>query len=148
LRILSGSATQYLDGTGSWSTPAPGGTVNPGTYTALVYQTGWSENSTARYRIETNGTFQKLVFKGSIKKASGSSTNLAAILPAGAQPSDSRRFQLAGQETNTSPDEVHYTGVIDTAGNFNIYPVIRAIDVWPVFSNLQTVFLDGVSIEL
>ena len=38
--------------------------------------------------------------------------------------------------------------VIDTAGNFNIYPVIRAIDVWPVFSNLQTVFLDGVSIEL
>src|SRR5215471_30409 len=59
LRILSGSATQYLDGSGNWSTPAPAGTVNPGTYTAFSYQANWSENSTARYRVETNGTFQK-----------------------------------------------------------------------------------------
>src|SRR5215469_11345506 len=145
LRILSGSATQYLDGSGNWSTPAPAGTVNPGTYTAFSYQANWSENSTARYRVETNGTFQKIVFKGSIKKAATFTTNLAAILPVGARPSDTRRFTLSGQETNTSPDECLYTGVIDISGNFNIYPVIRANDVWQTFSNLQTVFLDGVS---
>src|SRR5215471_889823 len=148
LRILSGSATQYLDGSGNWSTPAPAGTVNPGTYTAFSYQANWSENSTARYRVETNGTFQKIVFKGSIKKAATFTTNLAAILPVGARPSDTRRFTLSGQETNTSPDECLYTGVIDISGNFNIYPVIRANDVWQTFSNLQTVFLDGVSFEL
>jgi len=148
LRILSGSATQYLDGSGNWSTPAPAGTVNPGTYTTFSYQANWSENSTARYRVETNGTFQKIVFKGSIKKAATFTTNLAAILPVGARPSDTRRFTLSGQETNTSPDECLYTGVIDTSGNFNIYPVIRANDVWQTFSNLQTVFLDGVSFEL
>src|SRR5215831_341976 len=138
LRILSGSATQYLDGSGNWSTPAPAGTVNPGTYTAFSYQANWSDNSTARSRVETNGTFQKIVFKGSIKKAATFTTNLAAILPAGARPSDTRRFTLSGQETNTSPDECLYTGVIDTSGNFNIYPVIRANDVWQTFSNLQT----------
>jgi len=149
LRILSGSATQYLDGSGNWSTPAPAGTVNPGTYTAFSYQANWSENSTARYRVETNGTFQKIVFKGSIKKAATFTTNLAAILPAGARPSDTRRFTLSGQETNVStPDEMLYTCTIDTSGNMNVFPVIRAVDVWPVWSNLQTIFLDGVSFEL
>ena len=148
LRILSGSATQYLDGSGNWSTPAPAGTVNPGTYTAFSYQTNWSENSTARYRVETNGTFQKIVFKGSIKKAATFTTNLAIILPAGARPSDTRRFQLAGQETNTSPDECLYTGVVDTSGNFNIYPVVRSSFVWQVWANLQTIWLDNVSFEL
>jgi hypothetical protein len=148
LRILSGSATQYLDGSGNWSTPAPGGTVNPGTWTSFSYQANWSENSTAQYRIETNGTFQKVWFKGSIQKAATFTTNLAIILPVGARPSDSRRFTLAGQETNTSPDECLYSCMIDTAGNMNIYPVVRSSFVWQTWSNLQTVWLDGISFEI
>jgi hypothetical protein len=148
LRILSGSATQYLDGSGNWSTPAPAGTVNPGTWTSFSYQANWSQNSTAQYRIETNGTFQKVCFKGSIKKAATFTTNLAIILPVGARPSDTRRFTLAGQETNTSPDECLYTCVIDTAGNMNIYPVVRSSFVWQTWSNLQTVWLDNVVFEI
>jgi hypothetical protein len=148
LRILSGSATQYLDGSGNWSTPAPAGTVNPGTWTSFSYQANWSQNSTAQYRIETNGTFQKVCFKGSIKKAATFTTNLAIILPVGARPSDTRRFTLSGQETNTSPDECLYTGVIDTVGNFNIYPVVRSSFVWQTWSNLQTIWLDNVVFEI
>jgi len=55
---------------------------------------------------------------------------------------------LAGQETNTSPDECLYTCVIDTAGNMNIYPVVRSSFVWQTWSNLQTVWLDGISFEI
>jgi hypothetical protein len=148
LRILSGSATQYLDGSGNWSTPAPAGTVSPGTWTSFSYQANWSQNSTAQYRIETNGTFQKVCFKGSIKKAATFTTNLAIILPVGARPSDTRRFMLAGQETNTSPDECLYSCMIDTAGNMSIYPVVRSSFVWQTWSNLQTVWLDNVVFEI
>jgi hypothetical protein len=56
LRALNGTATTFLDGTGNWSTPAPAGTVNPGTWTNLSYGTGWTQNTTAQYRVETNGS--------------------------------------------------------------------------------------------
>ena len=124
--------------------------VNPGTWTAFAYQTGWSQNSTAAYRLQSTGTFNQIFFKGSIAKANGTTTHLAIILPSGFWPSDTRRFRLAGQETTSSPppDEAIYNGVVDTAGNFSIYPVIRAVDVWPIWTNLQTIFLDNVCFEI
>jgi len=136
-----GRVTAAANGTG-------GVGVNPGTWTAFAYQSGWSQNSTAMYRLQTTGTFLQVFLKGSIKKAAGSSANLAVILPSGFIPGDVRRFRLAGTETNTSPDECLYTGVIDTSGNFNIYPVVRSSFVWQVWSNLQTIWLDNVCFEI
>jgi hypothetical protein len=122
--------------------------VNPGTWTAFAYQAGWSQNSSAAYRLQSTGTFNQVFFKGSIAKASGTTTNLAIVLPSGFIPSDIRRFRLAGQETNTSADEVSYSGVIDTSGNFSIYPIVRANDVWVTWGNLQTIWLDNVCFEI
>jgi hypothetical protein len=100
------------------------------------------------YRLQSTGTFNQIFFKGSIVKANGTTTNLAIILPSGFRPSDTRRFRLAGQETNTSPDECLYTCTVDTVGNVNIYPVIRSSFVWQTWSNLQTIWLDGVFFEI
>jgi len=144
LRILSGTATQYLDGSGNWSTPAPAGTVNPGTWTALTYSTGWSEGTTARYRVETNGSFQTIFCEGIIAYASGAAS-LAFTLPSGARPTVQRGCSLAGYDS--SGDVQLFQAVIGTSGTVNIYPMVRQNFSWPSATN-GSVYLDNLTFAI
>ena len=146
--VSSGAAVSPGGAQGVQGLTGASGGITPCSWAAFSYQSGWSQNSNAAYRLQTTGAFSQTLFKGSIAKANGTTTNLAIILPSGFRPTDTRRFRLAGQETNTSPDECLYTCMIDTSGNVNIYPVIRADDVWLTWSNLQTIWLDGVFFEI
>jgi hypothetical protein len=144
LRILSGTTTQYLDGSGNWSTPAPAGTVNPGTWTALSYSTGWSENTTARYRVEINGAFQTLFCEGIINYASGAAA-LAFTLPAGARPAVARGCALNGYDS--SGDVQLFSANIATGGAVTIYPMVRQNFSWPSATN-GSVYLDSLTFAL
>jgi hypothetical protein len=144
LRTLNGTVTTFLDGTGNWSTPAPGGTVNPGTWTNLSYGTGWTQNTTAQYRVEVNGTFQKVICQGIINYASGAAS-LAFTLPAGARPSVARGCALAGFDS--SGDVQLFQAVIALSGTVNIYPIARQNFVWPSATN-GSVYLDSLSFAL
>jgi len=144
LRILSGSATQYLDGSGNWSTPAPAGTVNPGTWTVLSYATGWSENTTARYRVETNGAFQKVICEGIVAYASGAAA-LAFTLPAGARPGVARGCALAGYDS--TGDVLLFSANVAISGAVTIYPMVRQAFSWPSATN-GNVYLDNLSFAL
>jgi len=144
LRILNGTATTYLDGSGNWSTPAPAGTVNPGTWTALSYSTGWTQNTTAQYRVETNGAFQQVICQGIINYASGAAS-LAFTLPAGARPGVARGCALAGYDS--SGDVQLFQAVIGTGGAVNIYPMVRQNFSWPSATN-GSVYLDNLVFSL
>jgi hypothetical protein len=144
LRALNGTATTYLDGTGNWSTPVPGGTVNPGTWTNLSYATGWTQNTTAQYRVEVNGSFQKVICQGIINYASGAAS-LAFTLPVGARPAVTRGCALAGFDS--SGDVQLFQAVIATGGTVNIYPIARQNFVWPSATN-GSVYLDNLVFSL
>jgi len=144
LCILNGTATTFLDGTGNWSTPAPAGTVNPGTWTALSYSTGWTLGTSAQYRIETNGSFQKVICQGIINYASGAAS-LAFTLPNGARPAVQRGCSLAGQDS--SGDVQLFQAVVATSGAVNIYPLVRQNFSWPSATN-GSVYLEGLVFSL
>ena len=144
LRILNGTATTFLDGTGNWSTPAPGGTVNPGTWTNLTYSTGWTLNTVAQYRVETNGSFQQLICQGIINYASGAAS-LAFTLPVGARPSVQRGCVLGGYDS--SGDTQLFQASVSTAGAVNIVPMVRQNFSWPSATN-GSVYLDNLSFAL
>ena len=144
LRALNGTATTFLDGTGNWSTPAPSGTVNPGTWTNLTYSTGWTQNTTAQYRVETNGSFQSVICQGIINYASGVAA-LAFTLPAGARPGVTRGCALAGFDS--TGDVQLFQAVIATSGAVNIYPMVRQNFSWPSATS-GSVYLDSLSFAL
>jgi hypothetical protein len=144
LRVLNGTATTFLDGTGNWSTPAPAGTVNPGTWTNLSYSTGWTQNTTAQYRVETNGSFQKVICQGIVNYASGAAS-LAFTLPAGARPGVTRGCVLAGFDS--SGDVLLFSANVSTAGAVTILPMVRQSFVWPSATN-GSVYLDGLVFSL
>jgi len=121
-----------------------GNMVDPGTWTALSYSTGWSEGTTARYRVETNGTFQKVICEGIIAYASGAAS-LAFTLPSGARPAVQRGCSLAGYDS--SGDVQLFQAVIGTGGAVNIYPMVRQNFVWPSATN-GSVYLDSLSFSL
>jgi hypothetical protein len=144
LRTLNGTATTFLDGTGNWSTPAPGGTVNPGTWTALTYSTGWTQNTAAQFRVETNGSFQKVIAQGIINYASGAAS-LAFTLPAGARPGVTRGCVLAGFDS--SGDVLLFSAQVSVAGAVTILPLVRQAFVWPSATN-GSVYLDNLTFAL
>jgi hypothetical protein len=144
LRVLNGTATTFLDGTGNWSTPAPAGTVNPGTWTNLSYGTGWTQNTVAQYRVETNGSFQKVICQGIINYASGAAS-LAFTLPAGAQPGVTRGCVLSGFDS--SGDVLLFSANVSTTGAVTILPMCRQGFVWPSATN-GSVYLDNLSFAL
>jgi hypothetical protein len=144
LRALNGTATTFLDGTGNWSTPAPAGTVNPGTWTNLSYGTGWTQNTVAQYRVETNGSFQKVICQGIINYASGAAS-LAFTLPVGARPGVTRGCVLAGFDS--SGDVLLFSANVSTAGAVTILPMVRQSFVWPSATN-GSVYLDNLTFAL
>jgi hypothetical protein len=121
-----------------------GGGVSSGSWTALSYATGWSEGTVARYRIETNGAFVKVIAEGIIAYAAGAAS-LAFTLPAGAQPSVQRGCALAGYDS--SGDVQLFQAVIATSGAVNIYPIARQAFVWPSATN-GNVYLDNLTFAI
>jgi len=134
------SSTGADSGTGDVTVTA----ADPGTWTALSYSTGWSETTTARYRVETNGSFQKVIGEGIIAYASGAAS-LAFTLPSGARPAVQRGCSLAGYDS--SGDVQLFQAVIATSGTVNIYPMVRQNFSWPSATN-GNVYLDSLSFAL
>ena len=126
------------------TTPAPSGTVNPGTWTALSYGTGWTQNTVGQYRVETNGSFQKVICQGIINYVSGAAS-LAFTLPAGAQPTVQRGCVLGGYDS--SGDTQLFQASVSTAGAVNIVPMVRQNFSWPSATN-GSVYLDNLSFAL
>jgi hypothetical protein len=134
---LGAATKQYVD---SRTT----GTVNPGTWTNLTYGTGWTQNTTAQYRVETNGSFQKVIGQGIINYASGAAS-LAFTLPAGARPGVTRGCVLAGFDS--SGDVLLFSAKVSTAGAVTILPMVRQSFAWPSATN-GSVYLDNLTFAL
>jgi hypothetical protein len=134
---LGAATKQYVD---SRTT----GTVNPGVWTNLSYGTGWTQNTTAQYRVETNGSFQKVICQGIVNYASGAAS-LAFTLPAGARPGVTRGCVLAGFDS--SGDVLLFSANVSTAGAVTILPMCRQSFVWPSATN-GSVYLDNLTFAL
>jgi hypothetical protein len=137
---ISLSSTGADSGTGDVTVSG----VNPGTWTSLTYSTGWTQNTTAQYRVETNGSFQKLICQGIVDYASGAAA-LAFTLPAGARPSVARGCVVAGFDS--SGDTQLFEASISTAGAVTITPMVRQAFSWPSATN-GSVYLDSLSFAL
>jgi hypothetical protein len=125
----------------------PGTSVDPGTWTALTYATGWSEWDTARFRVETNGSVQTVFCKGRISQAAGSAP-FAFTFPVGARPATARGTALCGVQVADGGDNVLYTVTVGTDGVVDIYPMVKHCFVWPIETDQQVVYLDGLSFSL
>ena len=121
-----------------------GNFVDPGTWTALTYSTGWTQNTAANFRVETNGTFKKVHCEGIINYASGAAS-LAFTLPSGARPAVQRGCMLAGYDS--SGDVQSFLATVTTAGVVNIFPMVRQAFSWPSATN-GSVYLDGLTFAL
>jgi hypothetical protein len=134
---LGAATKQYVDAKST-------GTVNPGSWTNLSYGTGWTQNTTAQYRVEVNGTFSKVIAQGLINYASGAAS-LAFTLPAGARPGVTRGCVLAGFDS--SGDVLLFNANVSVAGAVTILPMVRQSFVWPSATN-GSVYLDNLSFAL
>jgi hypothetical protein len=121
-----------------------GAGVDPGTWTALTYASGWTQNTTAQFRVETNGSFQKVISRGIINYASGAAA-LAFTLPAGARPSVTRGCMVAGFDS--SGDAQLFQATVATSGAVNIVPMVRQGFSWSSATN-GSVYLDGLTFSL
>jgi hypothetical protein len=117
---------------------------DPGTWTNLTYSTGWTQNATAQFRVETNGSFQTVVAHGIINYASGAAS-LAFTLPTGARPGVARGCVVAGFDS--SGDTQLFQATIATSGAVNIAPMVRANFSWPSATN-GSVYLDNLVFSL
>lgn len=118
--------------------------VDPGTWTALSYGTGWTQNTTAQFRVETNGSFQKIIAQGIINYASGA-VSLAFTLPAGARPGVVRGGVLNGFDS--SGDVLLFSVNVATTGAVTILPMVRQAFVWPSATN-GSIYLDGLTFSI
>jgi hypothetical protein len=121
-----------------------GNLVDPGTWTNLAYGTGWTQNTTAQYRIEVNGAFSKVIAQGIINYASGAAS-LAFTLPAGARPGVTRGCVLSGFDS--SGDVLLFSANVSVAGAVTILPMVRQSFVWPSATN-GSVYLDNLTFAL
>jgi hypothetical protein len=121
-----------------------GSLVDPGTWTNLSYGTGWTQNTTAQYRVEVNGTFSKVIAQGIINYASGAAS-LAFTLPVGARPGVARGCVLAGFDS--SGDVQLFQATVATSGAVNIVPMVRQSFSWPSATN-GSVYLDNLTFAL
>jgi hypothetical protein len=145
--VLSGNAATYLNGTGTFS--AVSGSVNPGTWTTLSLGTGWTAPTQAQYRVEVNGAVSTVYFRGMIQGAYSVIGTTAFTVPAGGQPSMSRRAVLAGaQNTGTATDVASYVADVSSAGVCTIYALTAGPFVWYDPAQTQQVYLDGLSYSL
>ena len=116
-----------------------GNLVDPGTWTALTYSTGWTLGTTAQFRVETNGSFQKVIAQGIINYANGAAS-LAFTLPVGARPGVARGCVVAGFDS--SGDTQLFQANVATSGAVTIVPMVRQNFSWPSATN-GSVYLDN-----
>jgi hypothetical protein len=121
-----------------------GNLVDPGAWTNLSYGTGWTQNTTAQYRIEVNGTFSKIICQGIINYASGAAS-LAFTLPAGARPGITRGCVLSGFDS--SGDVLLFSANVSLSGAVTILPMCRQSFVWPSATN-GSVYLENLTFAL
>lgn len=121
-----------------------GNFVDPGTWINLTYSSGWTQNTTAQFRVETNGSFQKVIAQGIINYASGAAS-LAFTLPVGARPSVARGCVLAGFDS--SGDVQLFQASIATSGVVTIVLMVRQNFSWPSATN-GSVYLDNLTFSL
>ena len=151
LRILSGTAGQYLDGTGNWSTPTgTGPTVDSGTWTTLSAASGWSAGSiTPQYRVETIGSVKSVYCRGIMQALYTALGTTAFTLPSAAFPSAIRSMTLSGaQNTGTAGDVTAYIATITTSGVVTIYFLGGSAFVYADKSQTNLVYLDGLIFSL
>jgi hypothetical protein len=139
-----------LQAAGTYAKIAPsavgigGVAISPGTWTALTYGTGWSQLTSANFRVETVGTISSVKCQGIIAYASGAAP-LAFTLPAGARPSVVRGCLLAGYDS--TGDVQSFLATVATGGAVNIYPMVRQNFSWPSATN-GYVYLDSLTFSL
>jgi hypothetical protein len=140
-----------LQAAGTYAKIAPsavgigGVAINPGTWTALTYSTGWSQQASANFRIETVGAFTSVKCQGIIAYVAGAAP-LAFTLPAGARPSVARGCILAGYDS--SGDQVSFAATVASAtGAVTIVPMVRQAFSWPSATG-GNVYLDSLTFSL
>jgi hypothetical protein len=147
---VSGDYLLLLQAAGTYARIAPsavgvgGVAINPGTWTPLTYGTGWSQLSSANFRIETIGTIQMVYAQGLIAYVAGAAP-LAFTLPTGARPSIARGCILAGYDS--TGDVMSHHASVGTDGTVNIRAIARQAFVWPSATN-GNVYLDSLSFAL
>jgi len=67
--VSSGAAVSPGGAQGVQGLTGASGGITPCSWAAFSYQSGWSQNSNAAYRLQTTGAFSQTLFKGSIAKA-------------------------------------------------------------------------------
>ena len=127
----------------------PGTSANPGVWTSLSLGSGWTAPAQAQYRVEVNGAVSTVFFRGLIQAAYSALGTTAFTVPAGAQPSISRGIVLAGaQATGTPSDVASYIAQMGSSGVCTIYFLGASAFVWADPSQIQQVYLDGLSYSL
>lgn len=144
---LSGDPATFLNGVGGFTAPA--GTVDPGTWTALTLQTGWSAPSQAEYRVQTIGAIKTVFFRGFVQAAYSALGTVIANLPSLVRPSVPRIECLGGaQSTGTPSDVAAYILSVSTGGDLVAYFLSGGQFVWPDPSKTQLIYLDGLVFSL
>ena len=127
----------------------PGVSANPGVWTSLSLGTGWTAPTQAQYRVEVNGAVSVVYFRGMIQAAYSALGTTAFTAPAGAQPSMSRSRVLSGaQNTGTPSDVASYIALVAATGVCTIFFLGAGPFVWADPSQIQQVYLDGLSYSL
>lgn len=121
-----------------------GNLVDPGIWTNLTYSTGWTLGTIAQFRVETNGSFQKVIAQGIINYVSGAAS-LAFTLPVGARPSVARGCVVAGFDS--TGDMQLFQANVATSGAVAIVPMVRQNFSWPSATS-GSVYLDSLVFSL
>ena len=136
--------------TGAQGVPGtPGVSANPGVWTSLSLGSGWTAPAQAQFRVEVNGAVSTVYFRGMIQAAYSAMGSTAFTVPSAAQPSTPRGNVLAGaQATGTPSDVASYIASVAASGVCTIYFLGAGPFVWADPSQMQQVYLDGLSYSL
>ena len=127
----------------------PGTSANPGVWTSLSPGSGWTAPAQAQYRVEVNGAVSTVYYRGMIQAAYSALGTTAFTAPAGALPSMTRSRVLSGaQNTGTPSDVASYIATVAASGVCVIYFLGAGPFVWADPSQVQQVYLDGLSYSL
>jgi hypothetical protein len=144
---FSNDPATFLNGSGVFSAPA--GTADPGVWTALSLQAGWTAPSQAEYRVQTIGAIKTVFFRGFVQGAYAALSSLVTNLAVGARPSIARVVCLGGaQATGTASDVAAYVANISSAGDLRFYFLSGGPFIWADPSQTQVIYLDGLLYSL
>lgn len=123
--------------------------VTPGAWTNVTLGSGWTAPTQAQYRIEINGAVSTVYFRGMVQAAYSGLGTTAFTVPVGAQPSMTRACVLGGmQNTGTATDVASYIASVSSAGVCTVYPLTAGPFIWFDPSQVQLVYLDGLTYSL